>query len=112
MGVVRSQTGSSTVYASWLTPEGKYGCATLELDECMGLQGTACKHLLVLIVGLTRSAEMDAEVACAWLKAARGKRSKRDMDLVANTFIQYKGAEMGEIDWRPTETIPEDYYAF
>jgi hypothetical protein len=28
------------------------------------------------------------------------------------TFIRYKGAEAGEVDWRPTETIPEDYYAF
>jgi hypothetical protein len=26
------------------------------------------------------------------------------------TFLRYKGAEAGEVDWRPTETIPEDYY--
>ena len=26
-------------------------------------------------------------------------------------FLRYKGAEAGEIDWRPTETIPEDYYS-
>jgi hypothetical protein len=26
-------------------------------------------------------------------------------------FIRRKGAEAGEVDWRPTETVPEDYYA-
>jgi hypothetical protein len=31
---------------------------------------------------------------------------------MTEAFIQYKGASLGEIDWRPTETIPEDYYAF
>jgi len=112
IGVVRSQTGSSTVYASWLNYEGKYGCATLGLDECMGLKGTVCKHLLVLIVGLTGAGEMDAATAYAWLKSAQGKRQKNNEELVTSTFIEYKGAQVGEIDWRPTETIPEDYYAF
>jgi hypothetical protein len=27
------------------------------------------------------------------------------------TLLRYKGAEAGEIDRRPTETIPEDFYA-
>jgi len=31
---------------------------------------------------------------------------------MSQTFLKYKGAEAGEIDWRPTETVPEDYYAF
>ena len=30
--------------------------------------------------------------------------------LTGPVFI--KGAEAGEIDWRPLETVPEDYYAF
>ncbi|MDZ4833367.1 MAG: hypothetical protein SGJ27_06275 [Candidatus Melainabacteria bacterium] len=112
IGVVRSQTASSKVYASWLTPNGKYGCSTADLSDCMGLQGSVCKHLLVLIVGLTRANEMDANTALTWLKLSRGKGPRLDGDLVATTFIEYKGAEIGEIDWRPTETIPEDFYAF
>jgi len=112
VGVVRSQTNTSKVYASWLTPEGKYGCCTPDLDECMGLQGNICKHLLVLMVGLTGAGEMEARQAYDWLKAAQGKRPRANGALIADTFIQYKGAEVGEIDWRPTETIPEDYYAF
>jgi hypothetical protein len=31
---------------------------------------------------------------------------------MSTTFLRYKGAEAGEIDWRPTETMPEDYYAY
>ena len=34
-----------------------------------------------------------------------------DKDSMSATFIKYKGAEAGEVDWRPTETIPEDYFA-
>lgn len=112
VGVVRSQTGKGNVYASWLTPEGRYGCSTPELDDCMGLQGSVCKHLLVLVVGLTRAGEMDTQQAYNWVHAAQGKRPKTDTDLAASTFIQYKGVEVGEIDWRPTETMPEDFYAF
>jgi len=29
---------------------------------------------------------------------------------MTTTFLRHKGAEEGEVDWRPIETIPEDYY--
>lgn len=111
VGVVRSQTGSG-VYASWLANEGRYGCSTKELEECMGLQGSPCKHLLVLLIGITRAGELEAERALAWIQQAARKRPARDNDVCAQTFIRYGAAEAGEIDWRPTETIPEDFYAF
>jgi hypothetical protein len=34
-----------------------------------------------------------------------------DEEIMSATFLRYKGAEAGEVDWRPTETIPEDFYA-
>ena len=111
MGVVRSQSGSGSVYASWLTPEGRYGCSEPGLTDCMGLQGAVCKHLLVLVVGLVRTGQLPADQALSWVRAARGKRPAKDNTLCAETFIQYKGAEAGQLDWRPTETIPEDFYA-
>jgi len=112
VGVVRSQSSSGTVYASWLTQEGTYGCAKPDLEDCMGLQGSICKHLLVLLVALARAGEIECNLAYSWVDKARGKRPRADADLVANTFLQYKGAEAGEIDWRPTQTIPEDFYAY
>ena len=33
-------------------------------------------------------------------------------DLLADTVLRYKAAQAGELDWRPTETVPEDYYAY
>jgi len=110
VGVVRSQS-TDGVYASWLTREGHYGCAQPSLDACMGLQGTVCKHLMVLVVGLARGAELDLGQTLAWLRLANTKRPRTDNDLSVETFVQYKGAEAGEVDWRPTVTIPEDFYA-
>lgn len=111
VGVVRSQSGSGSVYASWLTHEGKYGCSQPDLSECMGLQGTVCKHLLVLVCGLARTGQLPLDRALAWVRAVGHKDPSKNDELCAETFIQYKGAEAGEVDWRPTETIPEDFYA-
>jgi hypothetical protein len=111
VGVVRSQTGSGNVYASWLGFDGRYGCAQPDLEDCMGLQGTTCKHLMVLVVGLARTGQMSLAQGLQWMEAASGKGPRKNDELCAETFIQYKGAEAGEVDWRPTETIPEDFYA-
>jgi BRCT domain type II-containing protein len=111
VGVVRSQSGSGSVYASWLTRDGRYGCSQPSLEDCMGLQGSTCKHLLVLVVGLARTGGMPMADALAWVRSAGTKGPGKDVELASETFIQYKGAEAGEVDWRPTETIPEDFYA-
>jgi hypothetical protein len=111
VGVVRSQSGSGNVYASWLGFDGRYGCAQPDLEDCMGLQGECCKHLMVLVVGLARTGQMTLAQALQWMEATAGKGPKKNDELCAETLIQYKGAEAGEVDWRPTETIPEDFYA-
>jgi hypothetical protein len=49
--------------------------------------------------------------ALDWMRDARKHGPKTDKTLCAETFIQYKGATAGEVDWRPTETLPEDFYA-
>jgi hypothetical protein len=46
-----------------------------------------------------------------WVNTSRTQRPVLDKDVMTATFLRHKGAEAGEIDWRPTETIPEDYYA-
>jgi len=112
VGVVRSQSGSGSVYASWLTKDGRYGCSQPSLDDCMGLQGSVCKHLLVLVVGLARTRQITMEQALAWMRLAKDASPSTNTTLCAETLVQYKGAEAGQVDWRPTETIPEDFYAF
>lgn len=112
LGVVRSQTSSDLIYACRLRANGEFSCCTQNLNRCGGLQGgPLCKHLLVLIVGLTKGGQLDALTVDGWVKAAQGQKPVLDKDVMTATFLRYKGAEAGEIDWRPTETIPEDYYA-
>jgi len=111
-GVVKSQTDSKLVYACRLDAEGTFACCTQNLNTCGGLRGALCKHLLVLIVGLTKEAELDPTTVNTWVAASGLQSPELDKDLMSEVFLKYKGAEAGEIDWRPTETVPEDYYAF
>lgn len=111
VGVVKSQTGSGEVYAPWLKSNGSFGCCTQHLDECMGVGAGGCKHLLVLVLGLVRTNTMPAERALSWMKGMGKKGATLDADLGAETFLNYKGAEAGTVDWRPTETLPEDFLA-
>ncbi len=110
-GVVKSQGDPTLVYACKIDKAGRYMCCTQNLNVCGGLRGKPCKHLLVLMVGLVQSGGADATLLSAWAKSASGKKPVLDKDAMSATFVKYKGAEAGEIDWRPTETIPEDYYA-
>jgi uncharacterized protein YjbI with pentapeptide repeats len=110
-GVVKSQSDADLVYSCRLGADGAFGCCTQNLNVCGGLRGSLCKHLLVLIVGLAKSGELDDATVSTWIEASRKQKAVLDKDAMSDTFIRYKGAEAGEVDWRPTETIPEDYYA-
>jgi uncharacterized protein YjbI with pentapeptide repeats len=111
VGVVKSQTDPDLVYSCRLTSAGDFSCCTQNLNPCGGLRGAPCKHLLVLLAGLAKAGRLDPASAGAWTQASRGHRPSLDKDAMSETFLRYKGAEAGTIDWRPTETIPEDYYA-
>lgn len=114
-GVVGSQTERDYVYSNVLYSDGRYSCSGQDLHECMGLQGKVCKHLLVLLMGLTRKGEIECGTASSWIQAASAKRPwsfKKSQDDLAATLLRFKGARAGEVDWRPTETLPEDFMAF
>ena len=111
-GVVKSQTNPALVYACSLSAAGYFSCCTQNLNSCGGLRGKPCKHILVLLIGLVKSGELDAGDVRAWIRNSSGRLPKLDKDRHAEILLRYKGAEAGEVDWRPTETMPEDYYAF
>jgi hypothetical protein len=111
VGVVKSQTDSDLFYSCRLDSAGEFACCTQNLNVCGGLRGALCKHLLVLVIGLVQSGQLDAALADAWASASRKKKPVLDKDAMSQAFIRYKGAQAGEVDWRPTETMPEDYYA-
>ena len=110
-GVVKSQSYAGTHYACWLDREGRYACFDDDLDRCMGLQGSVCKHILVLLIGLTYSGELDPTQAYAWMRTAAKKGPVNKEGPSAELVLRYRGVEAGEVDWRPTETVPEDFYA-
>ena len=113
-GIVRSQTEEDRYYSCVLTDAGAYVCCTPDLSRCMGLAGEPCKHLLVLLIGLARAGEIDVATVDRWLVAAAGKPhrwNKTTQNHVSDTLLRFKGVQAGEVDWRPTETIPEDFYA-
>jgi hypothetical protein len=67
--------------------------------------------LLVLIIGLVQAGELDPSTIDAWIAKTHDVKPELDKEIMGAIFIKYKGAEAGEVDWRPTETVPEDYYA-
>jgi hypothetical protein len=109
IGVVRSQTEEGTIYSPFLESTGHYGCATPDFEGCMGLQGEPCKHLMVLVLGLVHSGEFPAQTAWEWIRGSSSKRPVRREELTTDALLQYKGVVEGEVDWRPTETMPEDF---
>lgn len=112
VGIVKSQTGASRFYSSRLHADGDYWCCGYDLSECMGLQGRFCKHLIVLALGAVQGGEIDAATVEGWLGAAATRGPKKEEQAASDTILRYRSAEAGELDWRPTETLPEDFYAF
>ncbi len=110
-GVVKSQNDPDLVYSCRLTKEGNFSCCTQNLNVCGGLRGALCKHLLVLIIGMTKGGELDPTTVNQWIQASKYKKPELDKDVMGETLLRYKGAEAGDVDWRPMETIPEDYYS-
>jgi hypothetical protein len=112
VGVVKSQTDASLFYACRLGKDGQFCCCTQNLNVCGGLRGKLCKHLMVMLLGLVQGQKLDVTRAIAWSLATLPHKPVLDKDAMGETFVRYKGAEAGTVDWRPTETLPEDFYAY
>jgi hypothetical protein len=58
-----------------------------------------------------KAGKLDAATADNWINLSKVHKPALDKESLSETFFKYKGYEAGEVDWRPTETIPEDFYA-
>lgn len=112
VGIVKSQTDPELVYSCRLTSEGEFSCCTQNLNACGGLRGALCKHLLVLLIGLSKANELEPAKTYEWVIQSLARKPEQQREIATEVFMRHKGAEAGELDWRPTETIPEDYYAY
>jgi hypothetical protein len=110
-GVVQSQSEPNKVYSCRLGADGRFACCDQALSACPGMRDALCKHLLVLVIGLTRTGEVDPAAVERWVQASRQRKPKVEGEVMSETLRRYKAAQAGELDWRPTETVPEDYYA-
>ena len=79
-GVVASQTEEGLVYSCRLEAGGKFGCCSHNLHPCLGMRGALCKHLMVLIVGLTRARKAEAALVLEWVKAEDLERMESYVD--------------------------------
>ncbi len=112
IGVVKSQKDPDLVYSCRLHSSGAFACCTQNLNPCGGLRGALCKHLMVLLIGLANANEIDPDTLDGWVQRSLLQQPQLDKEAMSSILLKYKGADAGEIDWRPTETVPEDFYAF
>lgn len=110
-GVVRSQSDTELIYSCHLASDGSFACCSHNLKPCGGLRGKLCKHILVLLVGLTRAGQLAPERADRWMMNSRRQRPLLDKDKMSEALLRYQSAQARELDWRPTETVPEDFLA-
>ncbi|MCL4819297.1 MAG: hypothetical protein KJ067_09150 [Vicinamibacteria bacterium] len=111
-GIVKSQTLEDAFYACWIGDAGRFGCFDAGLQPCMGQGGgQICKHLVVLMLGLAAAGQLDPRHAFEWARIAADQWPLDKSPEGAELLLRYRAAQAGEVDWRPTETLPEDYYA-
>ncbi len=110
IGVVKSQSDPDLIYACRVNAQGQYACCTQNLNICGGVRGSICKHLLVLLIGLVQAGKLDPAIIDSWISKTLDTKPELNKETMAAILFRYKGAEAGEVDWRPMQTVPEDYY--
>ena len=110
VSIVKSPSDPKRFYACRLG-ESVHSCGTQRLNRCSVCGRGPCKHMLVMIVGLARTEQVDLAKLDRWVQTSMNRYAEFDKDQLADLFLRYSNAQAGEIDWRPTETIPEDYYS-
>lgn len=110
VGVVRSQTDHTLIYGCRLGSDGSFACCTQNLNHCGGLRGQPCKHILLLLMGLAHAEVLNPEVVWPWVLKSKKKSPELDKESMADVFLMH--AQPEAVDWRPTETLPEDFLAY
>ncbi len=110
--VIKSQTHPDELeYAVFLNKAGKFFCTTQNLRPCGGLRGQICKHIVLGLIAMVKSATMDSRALSGWVKQTINNRPTLDKDEATQIFLKYKDALAGKLDWRPIEILPEDLMA-
>lgn len=109
VGVVKNPRHKEVAYACSLSEDGRFSCCTQNLNGCMALRGSLCKHLLVFIIGLTMAGELNPTNALRWILASKLEKPSLDKEVSADIILKYKEATAGETNWTPIITMQKDY---
>lgn len=112
IGVVKSKVHSERVAACRLTANGNFCCCNRNLSICSEMRGSMCKHILALILGATWNRAIDTTTMTRWIVASRFEKPKVDQKIMTAVFLRFASVKNEDVDWRPAELIPEDYYVF
>lgn len=109
-GMVESQTDKDLIYACRIDANGDFSCCSQNLRPCGGLQGSLCKHIIVLVFGLVMNKRVSTAEALARILASRARKPELHKEVMREVFRHCTAANTGELDWRPCELVAEDYY--
>jgi len=107
--VVPAAVGATTFLACRITSAGRFQCATPDLTPCPDAADGVCRHVVCLVLSLVQRERLSAEDAARWLQRSLAHDVGLDRDALGEIFARY--AETIQADYRPNETLPEDYYA-
>lgn len=107
--VVPAAVGATTFHACRITRAGRFQCATPDLAPCPDAADGVCRHVVCLVLSLVQREHLSAEDAARWLQRSLAHDAGLDRDALGEVFARY--AETIQADYRPNETLPEDYYA-
>jgi uncharacterized protein YjbI with pentapeptide repeats len=108
-GVVPESAKSTTFRACRLTSAGAHECCKQDFTLCTDAGKGMCQHVLVLLLDLARRERIALADALRWARLSLAHDRSADPEILARVFASY--AESTQTDYRPNETLPEDYYA-
>jgi uncharacterized protein YjbI with pentapeptide repeats len=107
-GVVIEPGNSDRLYCCRLTSAGNFVCGTDKLVLCGRRRRGYCGHLALLLLTLVQRDQLDPQTAIDWLHRRYSPQPRPDRQTLAAILDRFTPTPP---DYRPTETLPEDYYA-
>jgi hypothetical protein len=89
-GIVPSQTDREIIWVCSINNDGKFACCSQHFNLCGGMKGALCKHLLALIMNLTKSDAISPVQGLELLLASKNHSPKLNRDLMRSIFQQYE----------------------
>lgn len=111
IAVVKSQTDENKEYATMITKDGEYQCFDRDMNHCLGLQGSMCKHVILTILAAAKASSHKMDELQRWTRSAIFNEPRRRKKEAERIFAEYELSKIGKVEWRPVLLLPEDLMA-